>query len=246
MGKLDGKVALVTGAARGIGRAIAEAFAKEGADLFLVTRQTPLDEVKSVCEALGRKVVARQANVADHTGAAILVSDAVEQLGGLDILVNNAGITRDALLVRMKDADFDEVINTNLRGAFYLMREAAKVMMKKRSGRIINISSVVGEVGNAGQVNYAASKAGLIGMTKSAARELAPRQVTVNAIAPGFITTDMTEVLNDAAKAQLLQSIPLGRFGAPEEVAAGAVFLASAAAAYITGHTLAINGGMAM
>ncbi|MBI4829480.1 MAG: 3-oxoacyl-[acyl-carrier-protein] reductase [Nitrospinae bacterium] len=239
-------MALITGAARGIGRAIAEAFAREGADLFLVTRSTPLDEVKSVCEALGRRVVARQANVADHTGATVLVGDAVAQLGGLDILVNNAGITRDALLVRMKDADFDDVINTNLRGAFYLMREAAKVMMKKRWGRIINISSVVGEVGNAGQVNYAASKAGLIGMTKSAARELAPRQVTVNAIAPGFITTDMTEVLNDAAKAQLLQSIPLGRFGAPEVVAAGAVFLASGDAAYITGHTLAVNGGMAM
>jgi len=246
MDRLEGRTAVITGAARGIGRGIAEAFAAEGANLFLVTRTTPLDEVIAACEKLGVTAAGHAADVSDPAQAKAAIDACVERFGGLDILVNNAGITRDGLLVRMKDDDFDQVIRVNLTGAFNCSRAAARVMMKKRYGRIINISSVVGQTGNAGQVNYAASKAGLIGMTKSMARELASRSVTVNAIAPGYIETAMTQVLTDEANQLLIQSIPLGRFGTAADVAAGAVYLASGDAGYVTGHTLAINGGMAM
>lgn len=246
MGRLEGKVAVITGAARGIGRAIAEAYAKEGAALMLVTRSTPLDDTLEACRGLGAKAEGLAADVADPKEAQAAMDKAVETFGKIDILVNNAGITRDGLLLRMKDEDFASVVNVNLTGAFNCLRAASKAMLKKRYGRIINISSVVGLVGNAGQVNYASSKAGLLGMTKSAAKELAGRSITVNAIAPGYIVTDMTENLADQAKEELLKSIPLGRFGEGKEVAEGAVFLASDEAAYITGQTLTIDGGMVM
>jgi len=246
MGRLEGKTALITGAARGIGKGIAERFAMEGANLSLLTKSTPLDETLEACHKLGVRAEGMAMDVSDPVAAKNSFDKHIETFGGIDILVNNAGITRDGLFVRMKDKDFDDVIRVNLVGAFNLMRAAARVMMKRRSGRIINITSVVGQVGNAGQANYAASKAGLTGLTKSAAKELASRSVTVNAIAPGYIVTAMTEVLTDSAKGQLLESIPLGRFGSVEDVAGAAVFLASDEAGYITGQTLSVNGGMAM
>ncbi len=246
MGRLEGKTAIITGAARGIGKGIAERFAKEGANLSLLTRSTSLDETLEICRKLGARAEGMTVDVSDPVAAKNSFDKHIETFGGIDILVNNAGITRDGLFVRMKDKDFEEVIKVNLTGSFNLMRAAARVMIKCRGGRIINITSVVGQIGNAGQANYAASKAGLIGLTKSAAKELASRSVTVNSIAPGYIVTAMTEVLTDSAKDQLLKSIPLGRFGSIEDVAAAAVFLASDEAGYITGQTLSVNGGMAM
>lgn len=246
MGRLEGKAAIITGAARGIGRGIAEAFAAEGADVALVTLSSPLDDVLEACRARGARAEGFTGDVADSSFASDVVAGAIEAFGKVDILVNNAGITRDTLLMRMSEEDFDEVIRVNLKGAFNMTKAVSQKMMKQRWGRIINISSVVGQTGNAGQVNYASSKAGLIGMTKSAARELAARGITVNAVAPGFITTDMTDKLPDKIKEKLIESIPLGRFGAVEDVAAGVVYLASEEAAYVTGHTLSINGGMAM
>jgi 3-oxoacyl-[acyl-carrier protein] reductase len=246
MDKLKDKTALITGASRGIGRGIVEAFAHEGAEIFLVARSATLDDAVNHCKDLGLKADGLAGDVGDPAFAKAAVDKCVEVFGKLDILVNNAGVTRDALLVRMKEADFDEVIRVNLKGAYGFMQASAIVMMKKRYGRIINITSVVGQTGNAGQVNYAASKAGMIGMTMSAARELASRGVTVNAIAPGFITTDMTGNLPEKVKEKLMESIPMGRFGSVEDVAAAAVYLASGDAGYVTGQVISVNGGMAM
>ena len=246
MDKLKDKTALITGASRGIGRGIVEAFAREGAELFLVARGGSLDDAVQHCRNLGLKADGLAGDVGDPAFAKAAVDKCVEVFGKLDILVNNAGITRDALLVRMKETDFDEVVRVNLKGAYSFMQSAALVMMKRRYGRIINITSVVGQTGNAGQVNYAASKAGMIGMTMSAARELASRGVTVNAIAPGFIATDMTGSLPEKVKEKLMESIPVGRFGSVEDVAGAAVYLASADTGYVTGQVLSVNGGMAM
>ena len=237
---LDGKIALVTGGSRGIGRAIALRLAEEGAKVAInyAGNQTAAEEVKAIIEQHGGTAMIIQTDVSDSTAAAEMVARVHEELGGLDILVNNAGITRDTLLVRMKDEDFDAVINTNLKGIYACTKAAAKFMTKQRSGRIVNLSSVVGEIGNIGQTNYAAAKAGVIGFSKAAAKEFAARHVTVNVVAPGFIDTDMTAVLKD--------SIPLGALGKPEHVADAVLFLVSDAASYITGQVLNVDGGMVM
>ena len=245
---LEGKSALVTGGSRGIGRAVCLELARRGANVAVnyAGNAQAAEETVEACRALGADAFAIQANVADSEQAAGLVTAAIERFGKLDILVCNAGITKDNLMVRMSEADFDAVLDTNLKGAFHCMKAAYRPMMKQRSGRIIALSSVVGLRGNAGQTNYAASKAGLIGMGKSLAKELAPRGVTVNLVAPGFITTDMTAVLPDAAKEALLGSIPMGKLGAPEDVANAVCFFAEDAAAYITGQVLCVDGGMAI
>ncbi|HVW92164.1 MAG TPA: 3-oxoacyl-[acyl-carrier-protein] reductase [Devosia sp.] len=240
---LTGKRALVTGASGGIGREIAKALAQAGARLALSgTRVSALEEVAN--EIGGAAVL--PCNLSDLAAVDKLVSQAEAALGGLDILVNNAGMTRDNLFMRMKDEEWDEVLAVNLTAAFHLTRAALRGMMKQRFGRIINISSVVGVVGNPGQGNYAASKAGLIGMGKALAQEVASRNITVNAIAPGFIASAMTDALNDKQREAILSTIPAARLGTAEEVAACAVFLASDAAGYVTGHTLNVNGGMVM
>ncbi len=244
---LEGKVAIVTGASRGIGRAIALKLAKEGASL--VVTATTLESARNTAseiESLGQKALALAVDVSDPAAVEAMFASAVGTFGKVDILVNNAGITKDGLLLRMKDADWDAVIDVNLKGAFNCVREAAKLMTKARSGRIVNISSVVGEMGNAGQINYCASKAGMIGLTKSAARELAKRGITVNAVTPGFIETDMTAVLSDKVREGLLQQIPLERLGTPDDVANAVFFLVSPMGDYITGHVLSVNGGMYM
>ncbi len=245
---LAGKCAVVTGGGRGIGRAVCLALAAQGADVVVnyAGSVEAAGETAKACRALGVRAIAVQADVADEAQAAALVETAVRELGGVDILVNNAGITRDGLLLRMSEDDFTRVLDTNLKGAFHCMKAACRGMMRRRAGRIVNISSVVGVRGNAGQANYAASKAGLIGLSKSAAKELASRGITVNCIAPGFIDTAMTAALPEAVKEKLLAEIPMGRFGAAEDVAAAAAFLASDAAAYITGQVLCVDGGMAM
>nr|WP_283775484.1 3-oxoacyl-[acyl-carrier-protein] reductase [Desulfuromonas sp. CSMB_57] len=244
---LKDKVAVVTGASRGIGRAIALKLAASGARVVLSARsQSALDDLAAAIAAAGGEALAVPTDIARTEDVENLFETALARFGQVDILVNNAGITRDTLLVRMKDADWDAVLETNLKGPFLCSRAAAKIMTKQRCGRIINISSVVGEMGNAGQANYCASKAGLIGLTKSMARELARRHVTVNAVTPGFIVTDMTEVLSDKVKEELLGQIPLGRFGEADDIAAAVVFLASDQAAYITGQVLGVNGGMYM
>lgn len=247
-GDLTGKKALITGGGRGIGRAIALEFAAAGADVAInyVGSAEEAQDTATECEKLGVQAVIISADVSKADEVAAMFEQALAQLGRIDILVNNAGITRDALLLRLSDDDYDNVLAVNLRGAFLCMRQAAKLMLKQRYGRIISLSSVVALRGNAGQVNYAASKAGLIGMTKSLARELAGRGVTVNALAPGFIQTAMTDAIPEAAKTQMLAGIPAGRLGQPEDVAAAAHFLASDAAAYITGQVLRVDGGMAM
>lgn len=244
---LEGKVAIVTGASRGIGRAIALRLAREGASLVVTaTTEESARNTAAAVEALGQKALALAVDVADPAAVEAMFAAAVETFGKVDILVNNAGITKDGLLLRMKDADWDAVLDVNLKGAFNCVREAAKLMTKARSGRIVNISSVVGEMGNAGQINYCASKAGMIGLTKSAARELAKRGITVNAVTPGFIETDMTAVLSDKVREGLLQQIPLERFGSPDDVANAVFFLVSPMGDYITGHVLSVNGGMYM
>lgn len=238
-------VALVTGASRGIGRAIALALAQDG--WRVVGTATTESGAAGITEALaahgGRGIVL---NVTDAAASQAAVDDIVAKEGGLHVLVNNAGITRDTLSMRMKDEDWDAVLDTNLKAVFRMARAATKPMMKQRSGRIINITSVVGASGNAGQANYAAAKAGVAGLTRSLARELGSRGITVNCVAPGFIATDMTDVLPEAQKTALLSQIPLGRLGAPEEIAAAVVFLASPGGAYITGSELHVNGGMYM
>ena len=245
---LDGKIALVTGGSRGIGRAIALRLAEEGAKVAInyADNQTAAEEVKAIIEQHGGTAMIVQTDVSDSTAAAEMVARVHEELGGLDILVNNAGITRDTLLVRMKDEDFDAVINTNLKGIYSCTKAAAKFMTKQRSGRIVNLSSVVGEIGNVGQTNYAAAKAGVIGFSKAAAKEFASRHVTVNVVAPGFIDTDMTAVLKDSIREKLIEGIPLGALGKPEHVADAVLFLVSDAASYITGQVLNVDGGMVM
>lgn len=241
---LKGKTVVVTGAAKGIGKAVAVAFAKAGCNIVINYRNTSPDATVADIEAQGVRCLSFKADVSCFDEALALVNKAVDEFGTIDVLVNNAGITRDTLMLRMSEEDFDSVINTNLKGAFNMLKHTSKVMLRQKSGSIINMSSVVGISGNVGQVNYSASKAGVIGMTKSAARELAPRGITCNAIAPGMIATDMTDVLSDKAKEQILANIPLKKMGQPDDVADLAVFLAQAK--YITGQVAVIDGGMAM
>jgi 3-oxoacyl-[acyl-carrier protein] reductase len=244
---LSEKVAVVTGASRGIGRAIALALVAQGAKVVASARNAQaLDDLVAEIEAQGGEATAVAGDVALESDAARLIEQAVAAYGQIDVLVNNAGITRDGLLLRMKDEDWDAVIDTNLKGAFHCIRAVAKVMSKQRSGRIINISSVVGEMGNAGQANYCASKAGLLGLTKSVARELARRNITVNAITPGFIVTDMTDGMTDKARETMTEQIPLGRLGEADDVANAVIFLASEQSSYMTGQVLGVNGGMYM
>jgi 3-oxoacyl-[acyl-carrier protein] reductase len=245
---LEGKKALVTGASRGIGRAIAIALAEAGADVAInyAGSAAAAAETAAAVEALGRKALLAQADVGKPDAFEQMVGQVLESFGSLDILVNNAGITRDNLMMRMKEEDFDQVIETNLKGVFNGIKAVSRQMMKQRSGRIINISSVVGAIGNAGQANYAAAKAGVIGLTKSAARELASRGITVNCVAPGFIETDMTDKLPEDIKSQMFGQIPLARFGQAAEVASVVRFLASDAASYMTGQTIHVDGGMYM
>ncbi len=249
MWDLNGKTALVTGASRGIGRAIAIGLAEAGADVavnYSGSEAAAAETVKAI-EALGRKAIMIKANVGKTAEFDEMLAKTLEAFGGkLDILVNNAGITRDNLIMRMKEEDFDEVIETNLKGVFNGIKAVTRPMMKQRSGRIINISSVVGVLGNAGQANYVAAKAGVIGLTKSAAKELASRGITVNAVAPGFIVSDMTDKLPEEARAKILSEIPLARMGRPEDIAAAVVYLASDAASYMTGQTIHVDGGMYM
>jgi 3-oxoacyl-[acyl-carrier protein] reductase len=245
---LDGKVAVITGAGRGIGKAIALQFAQYGSKVVLNYRNSiaQVEELLHAINEAGGEAIAVQADISKEEEAKKLINEAVKQYGRLDVLVNNAGITKDNLLMRMSEADFDSVIDINLKGTFFCMKYASTVMLKQKSGKIVNISSVVGLIGNVGQVNYAASKAGVIGMTKTAARELASRGITVNAVAPGFIETDMTDALPDKVKEATIVNIPLKRYGIANEVAGAVSFLASEAANYITGQVLQVDGGLAM
>ena len=245
---LSGKTALVTGGSRGIGRQVALTLAARGANVAVtyVGGEAAAAETVVEAHALGVKAVAYRCDASQYEAAQQLIADVILEFGGLDILVNNAGITRDNLAVRMTEEEFDDVIAVNLKGTFATAKFAAAHMMRARTGRIINISSVSGLMGNAGQANYAAAKAGVIGMTKSMARELAPRGVTVNAVAPGFITTDMTDKLSENVCDQIKGAIPMRRFGAVEDIAETVAFLASDAAGYITGETIRVDGGMAM
>lgn len=245
---LNGKAALVTGASRGIGRAIAIELAKQGANVavnFAGSEAKALEVVEEI-RAMGREAIAIQADVASSEATVNMVKQVIDTFGSLDILVNNAGITRDNLLMRMKEEEWDAVINTNLKGVFNCTKAVTRQMMKQRSGRIINIASIVGVSGNAGQANYVAAKAGVIGLTKTTAKELASRHITVNAVAPGFITTDMTDKLTSDVKDEMLKQIPLARLGEPHDIAAVVVFLASEGAAYLTGQTINVDGGMVM
>ncbi|WP_170007026.1 3-oxoacyl-[acyl-carrier-protein] reductase [Bacillus fonticola] len=246
--RLEGKVAVVTGASRGIGRAIALTFAKEGANVVVnyAGSEQKAKEVVAEIEQLGRKAIAVQAGVQHAEEVSALIKTTVESFGRVDILVNNAGITRDNLLMRMKEEEWDDVINTNLKGVFLTTKAVTRPMMKQRSGTIINISSVVGVLGNPGQANYVAAKSGVIGLTKTSAKELAARNIRVNAIAPGFISTDMTDQLSDDVREAMLTNIPLSKLGKPEDIANAAVFLASEESRYMTGQTLHVDGGMVM
>lgn len=246
--KLEGKVALVTGASRGIGKEIALQLAKEGANIAVnyAGSEAKAAEVAEEIKAMGREAVVIQANVADAASVDSMVKQTVEAFGRLDILVNNAGITRDNLIMRMKETDWDDVIDTNLKGVFLCTKAVTRQMMKQRSGRIINISSIVGVSGNAGQANYVAAKSGVIGLTKTTAKELATRGITVNAVAPGFITTDMTDQLTEEMKNEMLKQIPLARLGEPIDIAKTVLFLASEDSRYMTGQTLHVDGGMVM
>lgn len=245
---LDGKIALVTGASRGIGRAIALKLAAAGATVVVnyAGNVKAAEEVRQMIEENGGKSMLVQADVANADAVEDMVNAVMDAYGKIDILVNNAGITRDTLLVRMKEDDWDAVINTNLKSIYYASKAVAKGMMKQRSGRIVNMTSVVGLTGNASQTNYAAAKAGAIGFSKSLAKELATRGVTVNLVAPGFIDTDMTAVLPDKVKEEMLKSIPMAKAGQPEDIANAVLFLVSDQASYITGQTLQVNGGMVM
>ncbi|MGN8874871.1 3-oxoacyl-[acyl-carrier-protein] reductase [Pseudoflavonifractor sp. HCP28S3_F10] len=245
---LTGRNALVTGGSRGIGRAVCLELARRGANVAVnyAGNARAAEETAAACRELGVQAFAVQADVSDSAAAGAMVKAVIERFGRLDILVNNAGITRDKLALQMKNEDLDAVLDTNLKGAFYCMRAAYRPMMKQRYGRIVNLSSVVGLRGNPGQANYAASKAGLIGMSKSIAKELASRNVTVNLVAPGFIDTDMTAVLPEAAREALLKSIPMARLGQPEDVARAVAFFAAEDASYITGQVLCVDGGMAV
>lgn len=245
---LTNKTAVVTGASRGIGRAIALELARQGANVIVNysgSEQKALDVVAEI-EAHGGKALAVQANISNAESVQALMKQAIDTFGSLDILVNNAGITRDNLLMRMKEDEWDDVINTNLKGVFLCTKAVSRQMMKQRAGRIINISSIVGVAGNPGQANYVAAKAGVIGLTKTTAQELASRNILVNAIAPGFITTEMTDGLPEELKETMLKQIPLAKLGQPEDIAKAVTFLASDSANYITGQTLHIDGGMVM
>lgn len=246
MSDLSGKIALVTGASRGIGAAVALRLAADGAAVAVnyAGSHEAANDVVARIQSAGGRAIALQADISDPAACGELIARTVEEFGRLDILVNNAGITRDGLLVRMSDDDWNAVIDTNLSGVFSLTRAAAKVMMKQRTGSIVNVTSVVGLVGNAGQANYAAAKAGVIGLTKSVARELAGRNVRANAVAPGFIETDMTSSLSEPVKESTRAQIAMGRFGKTEDVAAAVAFLAGDDAAYVTGQVLAVDGGM--
>ena len=245
---LTGKVALVTGASRGIGRAIALKLAAEGAAVVINYHGSmeKAKEVKAEIESGGGIAEIMQCNVADYQATEAMIRKVTDDFGRLDILVNNAGITRDGLLMKMSEEDYDTVLDTNLKGTFHCIRFAARQMLRQRGGRIINLSSVSGILGNAGQANYSASKAGVIGLTKSAARELASRGITVNAVAPGFIETEMTAVLPEKVRESAVAQIPMGAFGTAEDVAEAVAFLASDSARYITGQTIHVDGGMAM
>ncbi|EGS35524.1 MULTISPECIES: 3-oxoacyl-[acyl-carrier-protein] reductase [unclassified Veillonella] len=245
---LTGKVALVTGASRGIGQATAIELAKAGADVVVnfIGNEAVAQETVEKIEALGRKAIKIKANVGDADDVQAMVDEAIATFGHIDILVNNAGITRDGLLIRMKDSDWDEVLNINLKGVYLVTKAVAKLMVKQRAGRIINMTSVSGVTGNVGQANYAAAKAGVIGFTKTCAKELAARGITVNAVAPGFIETAMTDVLPEKIKEGIAATVPFGRMGQPEEIASVVTFLASDFASYITGQVLNVDGGMVM
>jgi len=244
---LKGKIALVTGSGQGIGKAIALKLASEGADIALcdVVEET-IKSAASEIEAMGRRTFCCKCDVSNASNVNETVNKILDNAGKIDILVNNAGLTRDTLLVRMKDKDWDTVISVNLKGVFNFMRAISRPMMKQRSGRIINIASIIGIVGNAGQANYAASKAGVIALTKTGARELASRGINVNAIAPGFIQTKMTDVLSDEVKQQMLKAIPLNTLGKPEDVANAVLFLSSELSSYMTGQVVVVDGGMVM
>ena len=243
---LEGQIAVVTGASRGIGKAIAKELAAQGATVVINYNgsEAKADEVKHEIVEKGGCAQCMQCNVADYEGCEAFIKAVIEQFGRIDILVNNAGITKDGLLMRMSEEDFSDVIDVNLKGTFHCIRFASRQMMKQRSGKIINISSVSGILGNVGQANYAASKAGVIGLTKTMARELGSRGITVNAIAPGFVDTEMTEVLSEEIRENACKQIILGRFGKPEDIANAAVFLASDKADYITGQVISVDGGM--
>lgn len=245
---LTGKVALVTGAGRGIGRQIALTLAEYGADVIVNYNGSKEKAEEVVCEieSMGRKAVAVQCSIADHEACGNMITDMLAKFGHIDILVNNAGITRDNLMIKMTEDDFDTVIETNLKGTFNTMKHMYRPFLKQKAGRIINLSSVSGILGNAGQANYAASKAGVIGLTKSLARELASRNITVNAVAPGYIDTDMTQAMTEAAKEATLSQIPLKRVGTPKDIAETVAFLASDKASYITGQVISVDGGMAI
>jgi len=247
MSQLANQIAVITGAGRGIGRAIALKFAGAGADIVCVSRTAEnAEKVAEEVRALGRKAWAHAVDVADASAVEAAVEKILAEAGKVDILVNNAGVTKDGLLMRMSEEDWEAVLNTNLKGAFLFIKALSRAFLKQRAGRIINISSVIGLIGNAGQCNYAASKAGLLGLTKAVAKEFASRGVTVNALAPGFIETDMTGALSTEMKTQLLERIPLRALGRPEDIAEGALFLAGPGARYVTGQVLAIDGGMVM
>ncbi|MBT2691412.1 3-oxoacyl-[acyl-carrier-protein] reductase [Bacillus sp. ISL-55] len=246
--RLEGKVALVTGASRGIGREIALELAREGASVAVnyAGSEAKALEVVDEIKAMGRDAFAIQADVSNSESVTDMAKETIERFGKIDILVNNAGITKDNLLMRMKESEWDDVININLKGVFLCTKAVTRQMMKQRSGRIINISSIVGVSGNPGQANYVAAKSGVIGLTKTTAKELSTRGITVNAIAPGFITTDMTDKLNEDVKTEMLKQIPLARFGEPKDIARTVIFLASEDSAYMTGQTLHVDGGMVM
>ena len=245
---MEGKVAVVTGASRGIGKAIAVKLASKGATVVINYNgsRERAEEVKNEVESAGGKAVIIQCNVADFDACKEFIETVIKEQGRIDILVNNAGITKDGLLMKMSEEDFDKVLDTNLKGTFHTIRAALRQMIRQRSGRIINMASVVGVSGNAGQANYAASKAGVIGLTKTAAKELAGRGITVNAVAPGFIATDMTDAMTDAAKEAVVAAIPMKRVGMPKDIAETVAFLASDKAAYITGQVIAVDGGLSM
>lgn len=247
MGVLDGKTALVTGAARGIGRAIAEELARNGANLALCDLKAEwLAETAASVEALGAKVACFSVDVSNGDAVTKAVASVMETFGSIDVLINNAGITKDGLMMRMSEADWDAVLSVNLKGTFLFTKAVSRPMMKQRSGAIVNIASIIGLIGNAGQCNYAASKAGVIALTKSTAKELAARNIRVNAVAPGFIESKMTEVLPEDVKQKMLDQIPMKRFGGPGDVARTVLFLATEASSYMTGQVLTISGGMVM
>ncbi|KXH79952.1 3-oxoacyl-[acyl-carrier-protein] reductase [Sporosarcina sp. HYO08] len=248
MSRFEGKTAIVTGASRGIGREIALHLAKEGARVAVnySGSKDKAEEVVQMIQDAGGEAFAIQANVADADSVKNMVDQTLEKFGSIDFLVNNAGITKDNLLMRMKDDEWDDVININLKGVFLCTKGVTRQMMRQRSGKIVNVASIVGVSGNPGQANYVAAKAGVIGFTKTAAKELASRNINVNAVAPGFITTDMTDALNEDVKNQMLATIPLGKLGNPEDVARTVLFLLSDDAAYITGQTIHVDGGMVM